>query len=330
MLVEKKDDSGDSLTYSLLVEIENALSDFLESLKQEYDNSEEGLMYVSVYSIAFLRGPLFIGALKLHDEDKESIANKTMQTLSAILTSYQGLKVDEAALEFRITILSRKNVVKYKKMVEKKRKLPRNILGDSDDENELVGSLEPPNKRLKCETKKADSLLPLPLGFKNNENAFRNNCLLASIGVGVLYHEAQMEDDPKKRQAKERMITDINSKDKKNQITRQNLAGKKILQKCRELIFGIDNVHLEGPHSYKLAKEIALKHNLRIIVYKSNKIKHAFPKHDRGKMQIALLETTPCYIDEKDKRRHVEFIRKPKRFFKRNLFECPLCLGMLT
>ena len=49
-----------------------------------------------------------------------------------------------------------------------------------------------------------------------------------------------------------------------------------------------------------------------------------------GKMQIALLETTPCYIDEKDKRRHVEFIRKPKRFFKRNLFECPLCLGMLT
>ena len=78
-------------------------------------------------------------------------------------------------------------------------------------------------------------------------------------------------------------------------------------------------MHLEGPHSYKLAKEIVLKYNLRTIVYKNNKIKHALPKQfDGGKMQIALLERTPCYIDEKDKRRHVEFIRKPKRFFKRN------------
>ena len=61
MLVEKKDDSGDSLTYSLLVQIENALADFLESLKQEYDNSEERLIYVSVYSIAFFRDPFLWG-----------------------------------------------------------------------------------------------------------------------------------------------------------------------------------------------------------------------------------------------------------------------------
>ena len=42
----------------------------------------------------------------------------------------------------------------------------------------------------------------------------------------MLYHEAQMEDDPKKRQAKEKMITDINSKDKKKSNYKAKLSRK--------------------------------------------------------------------------------------------------------
>ena len=80
--------------------------------------------------------------------------------------------------------------------------------------------------------------------------------------------------------------------------------------------------------SYKLARKIAEKNNLRIVVYKNNKIKQAFPEHfDGEKVQIALLESTPSYADPKDKRRHVDFLRKPKRFFKKDLFQCPLCLN---
>ena len=39
-----------------------------------------------------------MGKMDLWKDEKDSIANKTLQSLGAILTSYQSLQVDEAAL----------------------------------------------------------------------------------------------------------------------------------------------------------------------------------------------------------------------------------------
>ena len=100
--------------------------------------------------------------------------------------------------------------------------LPKNILGDSDSENELVRSLEPPLKQAKLEVTKNDSLMVAPRGFPNAPNVFSDSCLLVSIAIGTLYHEAQAETDTKKRRALERSVTDINAKDKNN-ISRRRL-----------------------------------------------------------------------------------------------------------
>ena len=76
---------------------------------------------------------------------------------------------------------------------------------------------------------------------------------------------------------------------------------------------GIEGWSMKGPHTYKLAKELAAKRNIRIIVYKNNMIKHAFPKKfDGEKMQIALLESTSCYIEGGQLRRHIDFFTKTK------------------
>ena len=56
MVVEKKDDSPETLTEAVLVGIERALSDFIESLKETYDNSEDRMIFVGEYSVAFLQG----------------------------------------------------------------------------------------------------------------------------------------------------------------------------------------------------------------------------------------------------------------------------------
>ena len=40
-------------------------------------------------------------------------------------------------------------------------------------------------------------LLKTPKGFPAVKDAFKSNCLLASIAIGTLYHEAQTESDPK-------------------------------------------------------------------------------------------------------------------------------------
>ena len=86
-----------------------------------------------------------MGKMDLWRDEKDSIANRTMQSLGAILTSYQSLQVDEAALEFKITILSKDHAKKWSDMAQRQRqlrkKLPKNILGDSDSENELVSPL---------------------------------------------------------------------------------------------------------------------------------------------------------------------------------------------
>ena len=171
-------------------------------------------------------------------------------------------------------------------------------------------------------------MIELPCGYPENGTIFSQNCLLASIAVGTLYHEAQEEANEKKRRALERTITDINSDDKSNQISRRNLAGRKILQRCKDLIANTENITLQGPHTYKMAEEIASKNNIRIIVYKNNRIKNAYPKKfDGSKMQIALLEKTPSYLHKISTLKHVVFIRKPKRFFSTNLFQCWICLN---
>ena len=67
-----------------------------------------------------------------------------MQSLAAFLTAYQSLRIDEAAIEFKITILSKSHVNRLKLHVKRRRRLPKNIL-DSEQENDLVGC-EPPEK----------------------------------------------------------------------------------------------------------------------------------------------------------------------------------------
>ena len=71
----------------------------------------------------------------MHQKNEDSIANKTMQSLAAILTSYQSLRIDEAALEFKVTILSKSRVNRLKLATKRKRRLPKNIL-DREEENE--------------------------------------------------------------------------------------------------------------------------------------------------------------------------------------------------
>ena len=83
---------------------------------------------------------------------------------------------------------------------------------------------------MKLKATKSDSLIASPRGFPNAPNVFSDSCLLVSIAIGTLYHEAQAETDAKKRQALERSVTDINAKVKNNK-SRRNLAGKKFLQR---------------------------------------------------------------------------------------------------
>ena len=73
-----------------------------------------------------------------------------MQSLAAILQSYQSLNVKDAAIEFRITILSKDHIQKLKDKLKKQKTLPKNILrANSDDEMDLVGTNETNSKRKK-------------------------------------------------------------------------------------------------------------------------------------------------------------------------------------
>ena len=75
MAVEPKESNPDALTGLLLIGIEQALYDFIQSLKEEFDDSEKRMIFVSVYSQAFIQGPLFLGLQNLHEDLKDSIAN---------------------------------------------------------------------------------------------------------------------------------------------------------------------------------------------------------------------------------------------------------------
>ena len=182
-----------------------------------------------------------------------------MQALGSILQSYQSVNVEEAAIEFRVTILSRDHVKKLAKL-RKQKKLPINILQtNSDDEEDLVGGFDDGSNRRKKKGNVSVYLLSIGAGFPARPTAFRSNCLLVSVAAGILYHEAQMESDPKKRKYKERCVTYINSACKKNKISRQNFAGYNILQRCKELLVGLDGVSLEGPHPYKILHQLVQK-----------------------------------------------------------------------
>ena len=268
-----------------------------------------------------------MGSNELHSKDKDSIANKTLQSLGAILQSYQSLDVKEAHLEFRITILSKDHMRKIASKLRKKKVLPKNILRtESEDESDLVGVSN--NEMLTKNEKVSIYLFKTPQGFPAQPLLFKNNCLLVSVAIGTLYHEAQTESDSKQRLYKERCVTYINSTCKTNSVFRQNYAGYNILKRCRELISDLDGVKFEGPHPYKILHDLVQKRQIRIIVFKDNKIKHAFPREFDGKrVQIALLETSSSYLQD-EKRLHVDFIKNPKKYFYGKMFQCVLCLQM--
>ena len=56
MAVEPKDTKPDALTEGVLLGVEEALNQFIESLKEDYDKSEDRMIFVSVHSQAFLQG----------------------------------------------------------------------------------------------------------------------------------------------------------------------------------------------------------------------------------------------------------------------------------
>ena len=62
----------------MLVGIEKALDDFIQSLKKEYDKTEGRMIFVSVFSAAFLQGALYVGKIDLHGDEKNTIANRTI------------------------------------------------------------------------------------------------------------------------------------------------------------------------------------------------------------------------------------------------------------
>ena len=69
MEVQHKEDTP-ALSVSLLLGIEQALDDFFEALKDEYDASEDRMVFVSVFSPAFINGPLFLGNQSLLSSEK--------------------------------------------------------------------------------------------------------------------------------------------------------------------------------------------------------------------------------------------------------------------
>ena len=58
--LEPNESSKDGLWEAVLLALEQALNDFIESLKEDYDKSEDRMIFVSVYSQAFINGALFM------------------------------------------------------------------------------------------------------------------------------------------------------------------------------------------------------------------------------------------------------------------------------
>ena len=151
---------------------------------------------------------------------------------------------------------------------------------DSDEENEVVGS-DPPEKKIKTESFpddkriRHDCVIPVPLGYPNSPTAFVDNCLIVSLAIGTLYNEAQEERDEKKRKYLERNLANINSEHKTKKECYRNLAGKSIMRRCYEPLADMEDVTMPGPHPYKIIRQLVEKRNIRVLIYKDNKIKYA-------------------------------------------------------
>ena len=59
--LEPNKSSKDGLCEAVLLALEQALNDFIESLKKDYDKSEDRMIFVSVYSEVFVNGALYMG-----------------------------------------------------------------------------------------------------------------------------------------------------------------------------------------------------------------------------------------------------------------------------
>ena len=146
----------------------------------------------------------------------------------------------------------------------------------------------------------------------------------------MLYHKYQTIPDIKKRRTAIQKLKKINQQ-KPSSTNHVNSAGRIILEQCRilgECIGGFDNSTFQP---YKTLNKLVAHHNIRILVFKHNKLKMAFPaKFDGSRIQIALLETVGGYISTNSERCvHVDFICKPEAFFKKN-YQCILCLKFKT
>ena len=59
--LEPNESSKDGLCEAVLIGVEHALNNFLESLKKDYDKSEDRMIFISCYSEAFINGALYMG-----------------------------------------------------------------------------------------------------------------------------------------------------------------------------------------------------------------------------------------------------------------------------
>ena len=107
----------------VMLGIHLGLEEFIERLQSECDLSMEQMIYVEVHSPTFPI-PLRLGSYELHGDI--DVADLTMTHLGKILQSYQSPRVNEAQLEFMITVL---NTCQAAKLRQKKGrgKLPVNV-----------------------------------------------------------------------------------------------------------------------------------------------------------------------------------------------------------
>ena len=192
--------------------------------------------------------------------------------------------------------------------------------------------MTPPEKKIKTESFpddkriRHDCVIPVPLGYPNSASAFVDNCLIVSLAIGTLYNKAQEEKDEKKRKYLERSLANSHSEHKTKKECYRNLAGKLIMKRCHELLADMEGVSMPGPHPYKIIRQLVKKRAIRVLIYKDNKIKYAIPsQYDGTRAPIALLESIFSCLDG-ESRRHVDFLKNPRKFYGKKIYQCPLCL----
>lgn len=171
MKLESKPSRPNIMTTACLYAVEKALDDFFNSLREEYDSSEQRLIFISVHSPAFT-SDMYLGWNELYCD--YSIANNLMQSLALTLQSFQSLTLQDAALEFKITVLSRQHADNLRSKVKSGKKLPKNILSHKDEEEKLVG-FKSENGGRKA---RKSSVITTPVGYPANPLIFEKRLVI--------------------------------------------------------------------------------------------------------------------------------------------------------